>query len=296
MSPDGGTFAVGSGWHICLYDVTEMELGLRTRKYLVGHIEGEVLDLTFSPNGKRLASASSDRTAIIWDIGTGKPIARLGPFPYQTRAVRFAPHGELLATASEDGTVIIWDGTDYSVHTRIPRTASRVFSVAFDPGSRILAIGTESHGVLLWDIRDRKWKDQAGPKELGVEVKSLIFSDDGATLAVGCADGTVRLHEHPSATLRATLHHGKESVQFLAYGGNGRLLAGHGRNRVSIWDARKGSVLLELGGGNRVCFRPDGKRVLVWDQRFWSYTWLDVGEGPAGIQLIGVKQTGQQEE
>ena len=70
-----------------------------------GH-SGGVLAVVFGPDGKRLATASEDRTAKVWDAQSGKELVTLrGGHSYDVRGVAFSPDGKHLATSSEDGTI-----------------------------------------------------------------------------------------------------------------------------------------------------------------------------------------------
>ena len=63
--------------------------------------------VAFSPDGQKLATASSDSSARLWDVGTGKQLQRL-EHDRSVNAVAFSPDGQKLATASDDKTACIW--------------------------------------------------------------------------------------------------------------------------------------------------------------------------------------------
>jgi WD40 repeat protein len=76
-------------------------------KTLTGHPHS-VNAVSFSPNGKLLATGSSDHTVKLWDTTTDKEIKTLTGHPHSVNAVSFSPNGKLLATGSADNTVKLW--------------------------------------------------------------------------------------------------------------------------------------------------------------------------------------------
>ena len=69
-----------------------------------------VTDADFSPDGRRLVTASADRTVRLWDLGTGQETLKLSGDPLVT-TVRLVSGGQRLIGGSMDRTIRIWDAT-----------------------------------------------------------------------------------------------------------------------------------------------------------------------------------------
>jgi len=68
-----------------------------------------VYSVSYSPDGKTLASGSYDKTVKLWDAATGKELATLKGHSGPVQSVAFSPDGKTLATASDDKTIKLWD-------------------------------------------------------------------------------------------------------------------------------------------------------------------------------------------
>jgi WD40 repeat protein len=82
-------------------------LSAHVRLTLNGHGDW-VESVAWSPDGKRLATVSSDHTVKVWDAETGKELLTLSGYSGSVYVVARSPDGERLATASEDGTVQVY--------------------------------------------------------------------------------------------------------------------------------------------------------------------------------------------
>ena len=73
-----------------------------------GHSD-HVLAVAFSPDGQRLATASWDHTAKVWEAESGKEVLTLSGHSDRVNGVAFSPDGQRLATASWDKTAKVWE-------------------------------------------------------------------------------------------------------------------------------------------------------------------------------------------
>jgi WD40 repeat protein len=67
-----------------------------------------VYSVTFSPDGKTLATASADGTARLWDVQTGQELRRFVGHEKGVEDVTFSPDGKTIATVSDDGAARLW--------------------------------------------------------------------------------------------------------------------------------------------------------------------------------------------
>jgi WD40 repeat protein len=262
FSPNGDFLAVGGGDRPFDEAKGSAELALwdvKTRKK-VRSFEGHtayVYALTFSPDGKSLASAADDYTIRIWDVATGKEAVVLKDLPRGTSSIAYSPDGATLAAGklppkySEvkdawklPGTVILWDTRTYKVRAKLEGHAGYVTAVAFSPDGKTLAASSgkwdekkdryDSSEVQLWDpVTAKLCRTLKGHRDT---ISSLAFSPDGKTLATGSisweksdkigAQGEVKLWDFQTAKVQvsATIHEGAE-VARLIFSPDGKVLA-----------------------------------------------------------------------
>ncbi|MCF3184736.1 trypsin-like peptidase domain-containing protein [Streptomyces polychromogenes] len=227
---------------------------------LRGH-DGEVSSVAFSPDGRTLASASSDQSVLLWNVTTGKARPALTGHTKGVESVAFSPDGLTLATSSDDKTVQLWDVATGRNRATLAGHRDEVYAVAFSPDRHTLATGSADNTVRLWDTTAHTTRATLGHMD---DVRAVAFSPDGKTLATGSLDGTARLWDMTTLTIRATLKGHTDAVNSVAFSPDGKTLAtGSYDGTVGLWDTATGkgrpSSISHTDAVASVAFSPDGK-------------------------------------
>jgi WD40 repeat protein len=108
-SASGGEASRSKEYSSSAVVIREMASG-RVIHTLTGH-SAEVVSLTFSPDGRRLATASFDRTIKLWDVQTGQDVFTLRGHTAGLVCLAFSPDGNEIVSGGFDGTARVWNAT-----------------------------------------------------------------------------------------------------------------------------------------------------------------------------------------
>jgi WD40 repeat protein len=148
-----GRYAVScSGWPIGdgtirLWDVST---GKQIRQF--NSLAGQVLCVTFSPDGRRVLYGTNDHAVILLDVATGKEVRRfVGCGSVYT--VTFSPNGRQVLSASADGAARVWDADTGKELCKFEGHRDRVMEAVFSPDGKRALSGAMDKTIYLWDVK-----------------------------------------------------------------------------------------------------------------------------------------------
>ncbi|HVR35482.1 MAG TPA: serine/threonine-protein kinase, partial [Methylomirabilota bacterium] len=222
----------------------------------------------FSPDGTRIATASKDRSARIWEVTSGIPVTPPLQHEEAVQRVRFSPDGRLVATASGN-SAWLWDAETGRALSPPLTNEGGLRSIEFAPHDGVILTTCEGGPARLWNTETgiRIGADLGH----GTSVTAACFTKDGEGVLTGDTNGVVTLWDIDTWKPRFAPIRMRGAVTAVAFSPDGtRFVVGvkEGRNGyLRIWDTAEGTPLTEdLRQGNeviRVAFSPDGRRVLT---------------------------------
>ncbi|MEW6491876.1 MAG: AAA-like domain-containing protein [Cyanobacteriota bacterium] len=253
-----------------------------------------VTDISFSPNGKQIATVSRHGKSNLWHLSiqqlahfnhfhyqpsvrrvsfsldmqslatatrvwnlSGQPLAQLKGHQDSFRSMSCSPNGQYLATAGSDGTVRLWDLSEKHL-AQWHSNSLTVRSVSFSPDGQSLATAGADSTVRLWNLQGKQLAQLDGHEG---RVRRVSFSTDGQRLVTVGDDSAVRLWNLQGQQIVLNGHRGRvNSVSFSP--DNLRLATAGDDGTVRLWNLQ-GKQLDQLSNHlcrvNVVSFSPDGQ-------------------------------------
>jgi dsDNA-binding SOS-regulon protein len=184
---------------------------IRERRQFVGHNDS-VRSVSFSPTGDAIATASSDKTAKLWDL-QGNCLVTFTGHNDSVTSVSFSPTGDAIATASSDKTAKLWDLQGNCLVTFTGHNNS-VTSVSFSPTGDRIATASSDKTAKLWDLQGNCLVTFTGHNN---SVNSVSFSPTGDAIATASYDKTAKLWDlQGNCLVTFTGHNDSVKVSVLA--------------------------------------------------------------------------------
>jgi WD40 repeat protein len=323
FSPDGKV-AITAGSEDMVVRFLDVETGREVQE--ISHSGGgRLTGVAVSHDGKYVITAGADDTALLWNLGSGKQIARLkgmsvafspvdnfavtgsrtgsawlwdvgtggkqmGSFEGHSSvvdSVAFSSDGRYVVTGSWDKTACLWDIATGRQLQRFTGHSDFIYSVAFSPDGRFVATASQDQSTRIWDPGSGK----ETKKILGKIVNRLTFSSDGKFMLLASIDGAAKMLSAKDWTLVRSLGGGSAAVLSVSVSRDGRFaLTGSEDGVAHFWDISTGAETKRfsrtLGAVQSVVLSPDTRLALTGAADGSARLW-DVTTGEQRAELGG---------
>lgn len=217
--------------------------------------------ISWSPNGQVIASASSDGTARLWDMKSGKCLRIIEENLGHISCVDWSPKGDLIALGFRDRSVIkIFNSDSGKLFKNIFVQTGILLDLKWSPDGKALASASSDHSICIWNVESGELKTLLDGHRDGINSIAWI---DRKTIASGSSDRTIRIWNAASGMCQKELHGHSDIIFAISWSPECEKLASASNDgTIGIWDIE--SLQLRKLEGHKhsvenVSFSSDGK-------------------------------------
>ncbi len=238
----------------------------------------------WSPDGKRIASGSDDKTVRVWNAADGGNVFIYHGHTDLVEAVAWSPDGKHIASGSFDKTAQVWNAANGGQVLTYHGHADVVEAVAWSPDGKFIASGSYDKTVQVWNAADGSHIFTfQGHSDL---VHALAWSPDGKRIASASFDKTVQVWNAADGGNVYTYRGHAAAVNGVSWSPDGKRIASGGNDKtVQVWDAANGGNVFIYHGHTGIIdmltWSPDGKRIVSCGNDNTAQVWDAINGGHA---------------
>jgi len=253
--------------------------------------------------GRRVVSASQDRTLKVWDLESGRALVTLEGHAGGVTACAVTPDGRRVVSASYDQTLKVWDLESGRALVTLEGHTSVVNACAVTPDGRRVVSASGDKTLKVWDLESGRSLASLEGHARGVH--ACAVTQDGRRAVSVSHDQTLKVWDLERGRALATLEGHSDDVTACAVTPNGRsVVSASYDGTLKVWDLKSRRLLATLEGHSddvTACtVTPDGRHVVsasrdrtlkVWDLATHAClvthrgeaAYLALAAGPAGV-------------
>lgn len=237
-----------------------------------------VRDARWSPDGRRIAVALSDRTLEVGNAdGSGESIVLRG-HEHSIDTIAWGRDGRQIASGARDNTIRLWNADGTGKPIILTGHETRLSSVDWSPDNRHLVASSNDGSVLIWKTDGSNEHVVVGP---GPEMhgRSAVWSPNGQRIAIGSMDGTISIWDATGQTNELVLRGHEGTITAVGWSPDGgRIAAANSNKTVQVWETSTANEPVVLQGHQDrvtcVQWSPDGQYLATGSQdttiRLWN--------------------------
>lgn len=275
MSPDGAWVAIATH-NPKFARVVDARTG-RMRYRLEGH-DRQMDAISWSPDGRWIATGSDDSTVRVWDAASGRNLHTITDAGSEIQALDWSPDSERLAAGGFDGHIRMYDVTPATARFAFSlagtSTTGGVVGVSFSPdGTRLLSGDYLMTAAAVWDVGLQSDAEVVNRSSTAGMAAGVDYDRAGRLFTQGDAGSVLVWHEgedRPRARLEPP--DGPPAPDWaspmgLAVSADGSTVAtGQSERGATVWDVASGTPLFSTPLGrwrSRPALSPDGARIAL---------------------------------